>query len=64
MVAYRSAGLEGGHTIVTSELAALSAFDFVELLHSTLDMRFMLMGPDNAFGRGREGTPSGNTRPM
>jgi len=41
----------------TSELAALSAFDFVELLHSTLDMRFTLMGPDNAFGRGREGTP-------
>jgi riboflavin kinase/FMN adenylyltransferase len=41
----------------TSEVAGLSAFDFVELLHSTLDMRFMLMGPDNAFGRGREGTP-------
>ena len=41
----------------TSELAALSALDFVELLHSTLEMRFMLMGPDNAFGRGREGTP-------
>jgi len=42
----------------TSEVAELSAFDFVELLHTTLDMRFMLMGPDNAFGRGREGTPA------
>jgi riboflavin kinase/FMN adenylyltransferase len=42
----------------TSEVAELSAFDFVELLHATLDMRFMLMGPDNAFGRGREGTPA------
>jgi len=41
----------------TSEVAELSAFDFVELLYSALDMRFLLMGPDNAFGRGREGTP-------
>ncbi len=42
----------------TSEVAELSAFDFVEMLHATLGMRFMLMGPDNAFGRGREGTPA------
>lgn len=41
----------------TSEVAELSAFDFLELLHSSLDMQFLLMGPDNAFGRGREGTP-------
>ncbi len=42
----------------TSEVAELSAFDFVDLLHGALDMHFMLMGPDNAFGRGREGTPN------
>ncbi|MDE3096917.1 MAG: riboflavin biosynthesis protein RibF [Chloroflexota bacterium] len=42
----------------TSEVAELSAFDFVDLLHATLGMRFLLMGPDNAFGRGREGTPA------
>jgi len=42
----------------TSEVAELSAFDFVDLLHGALDMQFMLMGPDNAFGRGREGTPA------
>ena len=41
----------------TSELAELSAADFLGLLHETLDMRYMLMGPDNAFGRSREGTP-------
>ena len=41
----------------TSEVAELSAADFLGLLHETLDMRFMLMGPDNAFGRSREGTP-------
>ena len=42
----------------TSEVAELSATDFLALLHSTLDMRYLLMGPDNAFGRGREGTPA------
>ncbi len=42
----------------TSEVAELSAFDFLQLLHSTLDMHFILMGPDHAFGRGREGTPA------
>jgi len=41
----------------TSEVAELSASDFLGLLHDTLDMRYMLMGPDNAFGRGREGSP-------
>ncbi|MDP9238376.1 MAG: bifunctional riboflavin kinase/FAD synthetase [Chloroflexota bacterium] len=41
----------------TSEVAELSAFDFVEMLHSALEMQFLLMGPDNVFGRGREGTP-------
>ena len=42
----------------TSEVAELSAADFVGLLHETLDMRYMLMGHDNAFGRAREGTPA------
>jgi len=42
----------------TSELAELSAADFLGLLHQTLDMRYMLMGHDNAFGRAREGTPA------
>jgi riboflavin kinase/FMN adenylyltransferase len=41
----------------TSEVAELSALDFLALLHETLDMRLILMGPDHAFGRGREGTP-------
>ncbi len=41
----------------TSEVAELSALDFLAMLHGALDMRFLLMGPDNAFGRGREGTP-------
>jgi riboflavin kinase/FMN adenylyltransferase len=27
------------------------------LLHATLDVKFILMGPDHAFGRGRDGTP-------
>ncbi len=42
----------------TSEVAELPAFEFMEMLHGALDMRFLLMGPDNAFGRGREGTPA------
>ena len=41
----------------TSEVAELSALDFMHMLHSALDMHFLLMGPDNAFGRGREGSP-------
>ena len=42
----------------TSEVAELSAFDFLAMLHGALGMRYLLMGPDNAFGRGREGTPA------
>ncbi|HZP57774.1 MAG TPA: bifunctional riboflavin kinase/FAD synthetase [Dehalococcoidia bacterium] len=42
----------------TSEVAELSAAEFVGMLVDTLDMRFVLMGPDHAFGRGREGTPA------
>ncbi|HEY8172300.1 MAG TPA: riboflavin biosynthesis protein RibF [Dehalococcoidia bacterium] len=42
----------------TSEVAELSARDFLGLLRDALDMRFILMGPDHAFGRGREGTPA------
>ena len=41
----------------TSEVAELSARDFLAMLFESLNMRFLLMGPDNAFGRGREGTP-------
>lgn len=41
----------------TSEVAELSAFQFLELLHATLEIAYVLMGPDHAFGRGREGTP-------
>ena len=40
----------------TSELAQLSARDFVQLLVDELQVRFMLEGPDYALGRGREGT--------
>ncbi len=41
----------------TSELAELSHQDFGALLTEELSMRFLLMGPDHAFGRNREGTP-------
>ncbi len=41
----------------TSEVAELSAHDFLAMLHDALNMKYILMGPDNAFGRGREGTP-------
>jgi len=41
----------------TSELAELSPRHFVTLLREELDMRLLLMGPDNAFGRNREATP-------
>jgi len=40
----------------TSELAQLSARDFVQLMEDELKVRFMLEGPDHALGRGREGT--------
>ncbi len=42
----------------TSEVAELSARDFLAMLHDALGMAYLLMGPDNAFGRGREGTPA------
>jgi len=55
----RATGVESVAPLTfTSEVAELSAFDFVSLLHSALDMRYLLMGPDNAFGRGREGSPA------
>jgi riboflavin kinase/FMN adenylyltransferase len=41
----------------TSEVAELTAREFLQLLRDALDMRYLLMGPDNAFGRAREGTP-------
>ncbi len=40
----------------TSELALLSARDFVRLLVETLHMRVLAGGPDMALGRDREGT--------
>jgi riboflavin kinase/FMN adenylyltransferase len=40
----------------TSELAQLSAREFVQLMEDELKVRFMLEGPDHALGRGREGT--------
>lgn len=41
----------------TSELAELGPADFVSMLYEELGMRMLLMGPDNAFGRNREGSP-------
>lgn len=41
----------------TSELAELSPKAFLSLLRDTLDLRLLIMGPDNVFGRNREGTP-------
>ena len=43
----------------TSELAELSPRAFVSMLRDTLDLRLLIMGPDNAFGRNREATPEG-----
>jgi riboflavin kinase/FMN adenylyltransferase len=55
----RATGVDSVATLTfTSEVAELSAADFVGLLHGALQMRFLLMGPDHAFGRGREGTPA------
>jgi riboflavin kinase/FMN adenylyltransferase len=55
----RSTGVDAVAPLTfTSEVAELSASDFLEMLRSSLDMRFLLMGPDHAFGRGREGTPA------
>jgi riboflavin kinase/FMN adenylyltransferase len=41
----------------TSELSELSPGSFCSLLRGELDMRLLIMGPDNAFGRNREATP-------
>jgi riboflavin kinase / FMN adenylyltransferase len=43
----------------TSELAELSPRAFVTMLRETMDLRLLIMGPDNAFGRNREATPEG-----
>ncbi len=40
----------------TSEIATLSPNDFVSLLMEELSMRLLLVGPDFALGRNREGT--------
>lgn len=39
----------------TSELAQVSARDFLTAMRDTLDMRLLVGGPDIALGRGREG---------
>lgn len=41
----------------TSELAELSPRAFLSLLKDRLDLGMLVMGPDNVFGRNREGTP-------
>jgi len=40
----------------TSELAETSPRAFAAVLHEELDLRMLIMGPDNAFGRNREGS--------
>jgi riboflavin kinase/FMN adenylyltransferase len=53
----RNAGIDFVAPVTfTSELAQLSARDFVQVLVEELRVRFMLEGPDHALGRGREGT--------
>jgi riboflavin kinase/FMN adenylyltransferase len=52
-------GLDGVAVLsFTSELAQLSARDFLALLHEELDMRLLFVGPDFAMGRNRAGTVS------
>ncbi len=46
----------------TSELAELSPRSFVSLLRDELNLKMLLMGPDNTFGRNREATPEGMAR--
>jgi riboflavin kinase/FMN adenylyltransferase len=41
----------------TSELAETAPRAFVSVLREELDLRLLVMGPDNAFGRNREGSP-------
>ncbi len=46
----------------TSEVAELSARRFAEVMVNALGLKLLVMGPDHAFGRGREGTPEYMTR--
>ena len=41
----------------TSELAETAPRAFVRVMREELDLRLLIMGPDNAFGRNREGSP-------
>jgi len=41
----------------TSELAETAPRAFVRVLREELDLRLLVMGPDNAFGRNRDGSP-------
>ncbi len=41
----------------TSELAEAAPRAFISVLREELDLRLLIMGPDNAFGRNREGSP-------
>src|ERR1700674_4323619 len=53
----RSLGVDSvGVLSFTSELAQLSYRDFAGLLRECLDMRLLLVGPEFALGRDREGT--------
>jgi len=40
----------------SSEVSQTSAEEFVQLMVEELDLRFLLVGPDSALGRGREGS--------
>jgi riboflavin kinase/FMN adenylyltransferase len=46
----------------TSELAETAPRAFVSVLRDELDLRLLIMGPDNAFGRNREATPESMAR--
>ncbi len=46
----------------TSELAETAPRAFVSVLREELDLRLLIMGPDNAFGRNREGLPESMTQ--
>lgn len=53
----RSLGVDGVSPLTfTSELAQVSAEDFLAEMRQTLDMRVLVGGPDIAIGRAREGT--------
>jgi len=54
----REAGAEMAAAVTfTRELSLLSAREFVSLLYDILKMRGLVVGPDFALGRGREGNP-------